>query len=155
MLKRIRDDGWSFGCRLKQNRRCNGRPLRAYRRPPYGADSGWLRGGLKGLVVRDGAKDDAPNRLTRPALEGRRLYRVRAPSEEVIRVCKEQLGLNGGQARSERAQRHHFTCCLVAFCGLERERQDRHLTIYNLKRYLSCHGRMVRLPALERLQQAA
>jgi hypothetical protein len=70
--------------------------------------------------------------------------------EEVSRVCKDQLGLTGCQARSERTQQHHFTCCLVAFCVLERERQDRGLTIYKLKRQLSFHGRTVVLPALVR-----
>ncbi len=85
----------------------------------------------------------------------RRLYRFRAQLEEVIRACKHQLGLSGCQARSERAQRHHFTCCLVAFCVLERERYDRGLTTYKLKRQLSCHGRTVGLSALERLRQAA
>jgi hypothetical protein len=57
--------------------------------------------------------------------------------------------------RSERAQLHHSTCCLVAFCVLERERQDRGLTIYKIKRQLSYHGRTVELPALERLRQTA
>jgi hypothetical protein len=38
---------------------------------------------------------------------------------------------------------------------LERERHDRNLTIYKLKRHLNCHGRTVGLPALERLRQAA
>ena len=57
LLKRIRDDGWYFICRLKQNRRFNGQALRAYRRHPYWAESGWLSGGLKVLVVRYGAKD--------------------------------------------------------------------------------------------------
>jgi hypothetical protein len=155
LLKRIRDYGWYFVCRLTKNRRFNGHALRTYRRHPYWAEAGWLTGGLKVLVVRYGAKYFATNRLTLPAAEVRRLYRIRAQIEEVIRVCKDQLGLNGCQARSERAQLHHFTCCLVGFCVLERERQDRHLTIYKLKRYLSCHGRMVRLPALERLKQAA
>ena len=155
LLKRIRDYGWYFVCRLKKNRRFNGQPLRAYRRHPYWAESGWLAGGLKVLVVRYGAKYYATNRLTLPAAEVRRLYRVRAQIEEVIRVCKDQLGLNGCQARSEQAQLHHFTCCLVAFCVLERERHDRNLTIYKLKRHLNCHGRTVGLPALERLRQAA
>jgi hypothetical protein len=36
------------------------------------------------------------------AAEVRRLYRVRPQIEEVIRVCKDQLGLTGGQALSER-----------------------------------------------------
>jgi putative transposase len=155
LLKRIRDYGWYFVCRLKKNRRFNGQPLRAYRRHPYWTESGWLSGGLKVLVVRYGAKYYATNRLTLPAAEVRRLYRVRAQIEEVIRVCKDQLGLNGCQARSKRAQLHHLTCCLVAFCVLERERHDRRLTIYKLKRHLSCHGQTVELPALERLRQAA
>jgi hypothetical protein len=44
---------------------------------------------------------------------------------------------------------------LVAFCVLERERHDRRLTIYKLKRPLNGHGRAVELPALERLRQTA
>jgi len=155
LLKRVRDYGWYFVCRLKKNRRFNGQPLRAYRRHPYWTEAGWLSGGLKVLVVRYGAKYYATNRLTLPAAEVRRLYRGRAQIEEVIRVCKDQLGLNSCQARSERAQQHHLTCCLVAFCVLERECHDRRLTIYKLKRHLSCHGRTVSLPALERLRQIA
>src|SRR5918992_592657 len=141
LLKRIRDYGWYFVCRLKKNRRFNGQPLRAYRRHPYWAESGWLAGGLKVLVVRYGAKYYATNRLTLPAAEVRRLYRVRAQIEEVIRVCKDQLGLTGCQARSERAQLHHMACCLVAFCVLEHERHERDLSIYKLKRQLSFRGR--------------
>jgi putative transposase len=155
LLKRIRDYGWYFVCRLKKNRRFNGQPLRAYRRHPYWAETGRLTGGLKVLVVRYGAKYYATNRLTLPSAEVRQLYRVRSQIEEVIRVCKDQLGLTGCQARSERAQLHHMICCLVAFCVLERERQVRGLSIYKLKRHLSCQGRTVMLPALERLRQTA
>jgi putative transposase len=155
LLKRIRDYGWYFICRLKKNRRFNGRPLRAYRRHPYWTDCGWLTGGLKVLVVRYGKKYYATNRLTLPAAEVRRLYGVRAQIEEVIRVCKDQLGLTGCQARSDRAQQHHMVCCLVAFCVLERERHDRHLSIYQLKRQLSFKGRSLVLPALERIGGAA
>jgi hypothetical protein len=155
LLKRLRDDGWDFVCRLKKHRRFNGQPLRAYRRHPYWAATGRLSGGLKVLVVRDGAQYDATHRLTLPAAEVRRLSRGRVHSEDVIRVCQDQRGLIGCQARSERAQLHHLTCCLIAFCGLERERHDRRTTIDTLKRHLRCHGRTVRLPALERLRQVA
>jgi putative transposase len=155
LLRRIRDYGWYFVCRLKKNRRFNGQPLRAYRRHPYWAGSGWLTGGLKVLVVRYGAKYYATNRLTLAAAEVRRLYAVRAPVEEVIRACKDQLGLSGGQARSERAQLHHMTCCLVAFCVLERERHDRRVSLYQLKRCLSFKGRSMALSALERLRSVA
>jgi DDE family transposase len=155
VLKRIRDYGWYFVCRLKKNRRFNGHAVRHHRRHPYWAESGWLTGGLKVLVVRHGAKYYATNRLTLPAAEVRRLYRIRAQIEEVIRVCKDQLGLSGCQARSQRAQRHHVTCCLVAFCVLERERHERALSIYQLKRQLSFQGYSLPLPALERLRSAA
>jgi Transposase DDE domain len=155
LLKRIRDDEWYFACRLKKNRRFNSQPLRAYRRHPYWAACGWLTGGLKVLVVRYSATYDATNRLTLPAAEVRRLYGVRAQMEAVIRVCRDQLSLTGGQARSEPAQLHHLTYCVVAFCVLERERHDRHLSIYKLKRLLSIQGRSIALPALERLGTAA
>jgi hypothetical protein len=155
LLKRIRDYGWYFVCRLKKNRRFNGQAVRYHRRHPYWAESGWLSGGLKVLIVRHGKKYYATNRLTLAAVEVRRLYRVRSQVEEVIRVCKDQLGLMGCQARSERAQVHHIACCLVAFCVLERERQTRSLSIYKLKRQLSFRGRSVALPALERLRRAA
>jgi Transposase DDE domain len=155
LLKRLRGYGGYFICRLKKNRRFSGRPLRAYRRHPYWAETGWLTGGLKVLVVRYGAKYYATNRLTLTAAEVRRLYRVRAQIEEVIRVCKDQLGFTGCHARSERAQLHHMACSLVAFCVLERERQDQQLSIYQLKRQLSFKGRAHVLPALERLKSVA
>ncbi len=107
------------------------------------------------LVVRYGAKYYATNRLTLSAAEVRRLYRIRAQIEEVIRVCKDQLGLTACQARSERAQMHHMACCLVAFCVLERERQAQQLSVYKLKQQLSFQGRSLVLPTLEQLRSAA
>jgi len=107
------------------------------------------------LVVRDGAKYEATNRLTLSAAEVRRLYRIRTPIAEVIRVCKDQLGLTDCQARSERAQMHHVTCCLVAFCVLERERHAQQLSFYTLKQQLSCQGCSLVLPTLERLRSTA
>jgi putative transposase len=155
LLKRVRDYGWYFVCRLKKNRRFNGQAVRHHRRHPYWAERAWLSGGLKVLVVRHGKKYYATNRLTLAAAEVRRLYRIRSQIEEVIRVCKDQLALTGCQARSERAQLHHITCCLIAFCILERERHKRGLSIYKLKRQLSFQGRSLALPALERLRRAA
>jgi putative transposase len=155
LLKRVRDYGWYFVCRLKKNRRFNGQAVRHHRRHPYWAERGWLSGGLKVLVVRHGKKYYATNRLTLAATEVRRLYRIRSQVEEVIRVCKDQLALTGCQARSERAQLHHVVCCLIAFCILERERHKRGLSVYKLKRQLSFQGRSLALPALERLRRDA
>jgi putative transposase len=155
LLKRIRDYGWYFVCRLKKNRRFNGQAVRHYRRHPYWMASGRLSGGLKVLVVRYGAKYYATNRLTLSSAEVRRLYRVRSQIEEVIRVCKDQLAFTGCQARSERAQMHHVACCLVAFCVLEQERHAQQLSIYKLKQQLSFQGYSLVLPTLERLREAA
>ena len=155
LLKRIRDYRWCCVCRLKKNRRFNGQALRASRRHPDWAETGWLTGGLKVLVGSYGAQYFATNRLTLPAVEVRRRYRVRSHIEEGLRVCKAQLGLSGCQARSERAPVPHVTGCLAASCVLERERHDRALTIYKLKRQLSYQGPTLALPALQRLRQAA
>jgi hypothetical protein len=155
LLKRIRDYRWYVVCRLKKNRRFNGHAVRQPRRHPYWTEIGWLSGGLTVWMVRYGKKYYATNRLALSAVEVRRLYRVRAHIEEVIRVCKDQLALAGCQARSERAQLHHIACCLSTFCVLGRERRDQHLSIYKLKRQLSCRGQSCALPALERLKRAA
>ena len=155
LLKRVRDYGWYFVCRLKKNRRFDGQAVRRHRRHPYWTAIGRLSGGLKVLVVRYGAKYYATNRLTLSAAEVRRLYRVRAQIEEVIRVCKDQLGLTSCPARSERAQMHHVTCCLIAFCVLERERHALQRSIYKLKQQLSFQGYSLVLPALERLRSTA
>jgi Transposase DDE domain len=155
LLKRIRDDGWYCVCRLKQHRRCKHQPLRSYRRHPSGAETGQRTGGLNSLVVSYSAQYFATTRLTLPAAEVRRLYRIRTQIAEVIRVCKDHLGLTGCQARSARAQLHHMASCLTAFCVLERERHARGLSIYTRKRALSCNGRSIRLPALERLRSTA
>lgn len=155
LLKRIRDYGWYFVCRIKKNRCFNGHAVRYHRRHPYWTAIGWLNGGLKVLVVRHGAKYYATNRLSLTAPEVRRLYRYRSQMEEVMKVCKNQLGIMGCQARSQEAQAHHLTCCLVAFCVLERESHDRHLSIYKLKQRLSSRERPFSLPALERLREAA
>lgn len=155
LLKRIRDDGWYFVCRLKQKRRCNSHAVRQHQRHPSWTEIGWLSGGLKVRMVRYGKKYDTTNRLTLSAAGGRRLYRVGAQSEDVSRVCTDQLALTGGHARSERAQLHQIACCLSAFCVLEREPGDQQLSIYKLKRQRSGQGQACTLPALEQLKRAA
>ena len=48
-----------------------------------------------------------------------------------------------------------MTCCLVAFCVLERDRHDRRVSLSQLKRRLSFKGRSMALSALERLRSPA
>ena len=166
LLQRIRDYGWYFVCQLKKTRVFEGRALRSYKQQPYWQAVGALRGGLKVFVVRYRRKYYATNRLTLTAPEVRRLYRKRHEVEEVIKVVKSQLsleGCQGGFTRSwkdkapaqEGAQTHHIAVCLVAYLIVERERLDQQCTWRQLKRCLILQGRQLALPALERVRAAA
>jgi hypothetical protein len=107
------------------------------------------------LGVSDGAQYDATQRLPVAAAKGRRRSRRRAHIAEGISGGQEPLGLTGGQARAERAQRQPMGWCLVAFWIRERERYAWNRSSYKLKRPLSCHGRRLARPALERLTHTA
>ena len=96
----------------------------------------------------------------------RKLYRLRQGVEEIIRVLKSQLSLEGcqvGYRRSveessrpqPRAQEHHIALCLAAYLIVERERIDQRLTWRKLKRQLILKGPQTPLPSLERLRMAA
>jgi putative transposase len=166
LLKRIRDYGWYFVCQLKKNRRFEGKPLVRYLSQPYWQATGRLSGGLKVFVVKYRRKYYATNRLTLTAQEVRTLYRKRHEVEEVIRVLKSQLSLEGCQVGYKRvmaaqpypeagAQTHHIALCLVAYLIVERERLDQGYTWRQLKRRLILQGQQLALPALERVRAAA
>jgi Transposase DDE domain len=166
LLKRIRDYGWYFVCQLKKNRRFEGRPLVRYLQQPYWQATGSLSGGLKVFVVRYRRKYYATNRLTLTAQEVRALYRKRHEVEEVIRVLKSQLSLEGCQGGYKcvmaaqpypkaGAQTHHIALCLVAYLIVERERLEQGYTWRQLKRRLILQGQQLALPALERVRAAA
>jgi len=127
---------------------------------------GSLRGGLKVFVVRYRRTYYATNRLTFTAQEVRRLYRKRHEVEEVIKVLKSPLsleGCQGGYTRSwkakasaqEGAQTHHIALCLVAYLMVECERLGQGCTWRQLKRRLILQGSQAALPALERVRAAA
>ena len=166
LLKRIGDYGWYFGCQLKKNRCFKGVALHKYLHQPYWQAVGFLTGKVKVFVVRHRRKYYATNRLSLTAPEVRKLYRLRQGVEEVIRVLKSQLSLEGcqvGYRRSveessrpqPRAQEHHIALCLAAYLIVERERIDQRLTWRKLKRQLILKGPQTPLPSLERLRMAA
>jgi putative transposase len=103
LLKRLRDYGWYFVCQLKKNRRFEGRPLVRYLQQPYWHAIGCVSGELKVFVVRYRRKYYATNRLSLSAKEVRTLYRKRQEVEEVIRVLKNHLSLEGCQAGYRRS----------------------------------------------------
>jgi hypothetical protein len=166
LLKRIRDYGLYFVGQLKKNRVFDGPALRSYKQQPYWHAVGTLTGGLKVCVVQYRRKYYATNRLTLTASEVRTLYRKRHEVEEVIRVLKSHLSLEGCQVGYKRvtadqpyprdgAQTHHIALGLVAYLLVERERLDQSYTWRQLKQGLIFQGRQRSLPALERVRAAA
>src|SRR5215831_4689583 len=166
LLKRIRDYGWYCVCQLKKNRRFEGRPLVRYLQQPYWQATGSLAGDIKVFVVRYRRKYYATNRLSLTAKEVRTLYRKRQEVEEVIRVLKSYLSLEGCQAGYRRstdkqallregAQEHHIALCLVAYLMVERERLDYGNTWRQRKRQLILTGPQEASPALKRVREAA
>ncbi len=152
LWKRIKDSGWYFVCQLKRNRSFEGRALRQYLIQPYWHARGSLRGGLNVLVVKHRRKYYATNRFTLSAKEVRPLYRKRQEVEEVIKVLKSDLHLEGCQTGSKRphaptsrpaggGQEHHIALCLAACLVVERERLDHGLTWRQYKRRLMCFVR--------------
>jgi hypothetical protein len=64
LLKRIKDYGWYFITQLRKNRCFEGKALHSYQNGPYWSRIGQMRGGIKVLVVKNGKKYFASNRLT-------------------------------------------------------------------------------------------
>ena len=117
------------------------------------------------FVVRHRRKYYVTNRLDLSAKEVHTLYRKRQAVEEVIRVLKSQLSLEGCQAGYKRsfaessplregAQEHHIAMRLVAYLLVERERLDHGDTWRQRKRQLILTGPQGVLPALERVRRA-
>jgi hypothetical protein len=105
-----------------------------------------LSGKIKVRVVRYRRTYYATNRVSLTAPEVRPLYRLRQEVEEVIRVLKSQLSLEGCQAgytqsteettdSQPQPQTPHFALCLVAYLIVERERSERGVTWRQFK----CH----------------
>ena len=167
LLKRIEGYGWKFVCQLRKNRSFEGVELRSYRSYPYRNATGKLPGGMKVLVVRHRKKYFATNWLSLSAKEAREWYKRRQDVEEVFKVLKSELGLEGcqvgykrfGHRREEeppqQAQEHHIALCLVAYLILQKECIPRGLSLRKLRRQLILKRFELSLPALDELRDAA
>src|SRR5262249_48186000 len=166
LLKRIRDYGWYFVCQWKKTRLFESRALRYDKQQPYWHAIVALRGRPKVFVVRYRRTSSATHRLTFTSKEVRRLYRKRHEVEEVSKVLKSPLSLEGCQggytrpwkakaSAQEGAQTHHIALCLVAYLIVECERLGQGCTWRQLKRRLVLQGSQAALPTLERVRAAA
>lgn len=118
-LKRLTDYGWSFVMRGRNNRSVSGSAVKRLIPRGYGEIEGFLKNGVKLKIVRERKHFLFCNRmlLERQAIQA--LYRLRWKIEEVFRVLKSGIGLDGCQQHSMRAQGIFVAGCLLLFSHLE------------------------------------
>jgi hypothetical protein len=155
LLKRIRDYGWYFVTRLKENRKLNGVQLRRVGWRQHFQGHGKIQGGIKVHVVKNGDKYLASNKLSLSREEMENIYLNRSQIEEVNKVLKQECNLKSCQIDSIEAQEHHFWCSLCAFAVLERESKSLGVSIYELRSRLSHRGSSLSLPLFERIRECA
>lgn len=118
-LKRLTDYGWVFVMRGRNNRSVSGCAVKHLIPRGYGETEGFLKNGVKLKIVRDRKHFLFCNRmlLERQAIQA--LYRLRWKIEEVFRVLKSGIGLDGCQQHSMQAQGIFVAACLLLFSHLE------------------------------------
>jgi hypothetical protein len=118
-LKRLTDYGWVFVMRSRNTRTVNGTQVKRLIPRGYGETEGFLKNGVKLKVIRERKHFLFCNRmlLERQAIQA--LYRLRWKIEEVFRVLKSGIGLDGCQQHSMRAQGVFVSACLLLFSHLE------------------------------------
>jgi hypothetical protein len=119
MLKRLTDYGWSFVMRGRNNRSVSGSPVKNLIPRGYGEVEGFLKNGVKLKIVRDRKHFLFCNRMLLERQTIQALYRLRWKIEEVFRVLKSGIGLDGCQQHSMRAQGIFVAGCLLLFSHLE------------------------------------
>ena len=166
ILKRISDYRWYFVCQLKKNRHFENVALKDYKTQPYWNDVGFLSGGLKVKVVKHRRKYYATNRLGLEAKKIRELYKERWGIEEIFKILKSELALEGCQAGSTsykkergekevRAQDHHVCLNLLAYLILEKDKEIYGLNWRQFRQKVIIRGPTFSLPSLQCLQATA
>jgi DDE family transposase len=118
-LKRVTDYGWAFVMRSKNTRKVNGIQVKQLIPRGYGETEGYLQNWVKVKVVRDRKHFLFCNRMLMERQAIQALYRLRWKIEEVFRILKSGLGLDGCQQHSMHAQGIFIGACLVLFSYLE------------------------------------
>lgn len=135
ILKRLRDYGWTFVCRIKRNRNLNGKQVKKLISNPYGERIGKLNH-LKFRVklIRNEKHYLITNRLSLTKQEIITSYSKRSVIEEIFRILKSNFNAKDCQSRTRNAWENHLHLVLLAYSFMELKRQKSHLTIYKIKR---------------------
>lgn len=118
-LKRLTDYGWACVMRSRNTRTLGGIQVKRLIPRGYGETEGFLKNGVKLKVVRDRKHFLFCNRMLLERYAIQALYRKRWKIEEVFRVLKSGIGLDGCQQHSMWAQGIFVSACLLLFSHLE------------------------------------
>jgi hypothetical protein len=134
ILDQITSYNWNFVCRIKKNRNING--CRVEDDLLHSGDT--LTGPATNRcfikVVMDDKRFLATNNLDLVPSEIMQWYCKRWVIEECFRFLKDQLHLEGCQARTKTAQHTHVLTGIVSYLLLQREKQlNPEKTLYRLK----------------------
>ena len=135
-MKYVRKLGWHYVTRLKKNRKLGGRQVKRYYRHPYWQAQDKLEGNLKVKVFRRGKNYFATSNLTLEWKVVKKLYRIRADIEEVIKVLKQACGWRSCQQRSLHTYAQHLRLGMFAYVLLMKLAKLHRTGVYTLRRRL-------------------
>ena len=132
LLKRIKDYGWYFVCRIKRNRCVSGKSVKHLFQNPFGMIRGMMNG-MNVLLVRNRKHYLITNRLSLSKGEILNWYKKRSIIEEFFKVIKSRFKAKCCQSRSIKIWENHLYLVLFCFCLVELKRVELGITIYKAK----------------------
>jgi putative transposase len=136
LMKKVRTLGWHYVTRLKKNRKLGGRPVKNYYRHPYWQAQDKLEGNIKVKVFRRGSKYFATSDTSLEWKAVKKLYRIRADIEEIIKVLKQECGWKSCQQRSLHTYSQHLRLGMFAYLLLMKLAKKARTGVYVLRRRL-------------------
>lgn len=134
IINQISSYGWTFVCQSKGNRVVLAASIKDDLTQAGDRLVGAVTGTVRALLIRHDDRFFMTNdlSLTNDAIV--MLYRSRWPIEEVFRFFKDQLHLQGCQARARVAQETHLASCVLAYLLIQKERTTSGQSLYAIKR---------------------
>lgn len=136
LLKAVRRLGWHFVTRVKRNRKLGGKPVKRYYRHPYWQARDKLEGNIQVSLFRRGSKYFATSDTRLDWKTVKKLYRIRADVEEVIKVLKQECGWQHCQQRSLHAYKRHLILGMMMYLILLKLTKRHRTGVYTLRRRL-------------------
>lgn len=115
---------WTFVSQLKKNRIISGAPINQDLTEEGDQVVSAVTGLVMGKIVRHDDKFFLTNDLTLTLDQILSEYGFRWQIEDIFRFLKTELHLEECQVRSKTAQETHLFSCLVAYCFVQKERQN-------------------------------